>query len=43
MRIADTTDGLVTFDGDLCAGKATLARKVSSALGLPVLDLDSFW
>ena len=41
-RIADVACGLVTFDGDLNAGKTTLARMIGEALGCPVLDLDTY-
>ncbi|PLZ01138.1 hypothetical protein CY652_17810 [Burkholderia sp. WAC0059] len=41
-RVFDVASGLVTFDGDLHAGKTTLARKIGEALGHPVLDLDGY-
>ena len=41
-RIFGVASGLVTLDGDLHAGKTTLAREVGKALGRPVLDLDCY-
>lgn len=41
-QIADVAGGLVTFDGDLYAGKSTLAREIGEALSLPFLDLDDY-
>lgn len=41
-QIAKVAGGLVTFDGDLYAGKSTLACEIGEALTCPVLDLDAY-
>lgn len=41
-RIAGVSAGLVTFDGDLHAGKTTLARATAHALDCLALDLDDY-